>query len=317
MVYFVTHEEPAGACICASFPDSAGARAYIAANATPGSSLSDPLTIRAASALMAVQWGRVDPLEGIDRNGEVYRDALAAFRALDVDGAPPLPSVIRLRLDLADAEAMAKAGEQGVAAARNRERYLAAALELPSIERLSFAESPLLAAREFLEKMDSASVAVREGAGASALMFAAWQCVAAIHSAALDGKASASEWNGEAKAAARAREDMENRYRAESIRANGLESELAEAREALAEWKAKADKAESDCLTYRQQRDAEGARAHAAETALEGSRAYAEKGHGALDRLMRELSGLTLGMLPPGAYGASLVDIYCDIKAGR
>lgn len=240
MVYFVTHEEPAGAYICASFPDSAGARAYIAANATPGSSLSDPLTIRAASALLAVQWGRVDPLDGIDRTGDVYREALAAFRALDVDGAPPLPSAIRLRLDLASA----------------------------------------------LELHASAEISVNE-------------------------------WKAEARIADNARGAAVRET--ESIRRVkcGLESELAEAREALAEWKAKADKAAADCLTYRQQRDAEGARAHAAETALEGSRAYAEKGHGALDRLMRELSGLTLGMLPPGAYGAALVDVYCDIKAGR
>lgn len=233
MVYFVTHEEPAGACICASFADSEGARAYIAANRTEGSTLSDPLTIRAASALLAVNWGACDPLEGLAVAGEVYRDALAAFRALDVDRAKALPAAIRLHLAL-----------------------------------------------------DGAAIGVRE-------------------------------WKGEAERLSRARDDMESKYRAESLRANGLESELAEAREALAEWKGKADKAASDCLAYREQRDAEGARAHAAETALEGSRAYAEKGHGALDRLMRELSGLTLAMLPPGAYGASLVDIYCDIKAGR
>lgn len=133
-------------------------------------------------------------------------------------------------------------------------------------------------------------------------------------------------------------EESDKRYRAESLRCNELQNrndnqaatirafdtelkalrplgaELDECREALKEtatnreeWKAesriqaiRADNAERDCELARRQRNTEIDRANKAEAALH--------------RLMTELGGLTLSMLPKGAYGGALADAYCDIK---
>lgn len=58
---------------------------------------------------------------------------------------------------------------------------------------------------------------------------------------------------------------------------------------------------------YRLQRDTEGARAVAAEAA--GLKAFTHA-----KRLVRELDGWTVGMLPPNAYGAAIVDAMNEAK---
>lgn len=77
-----------------------------------------------------------------------------------------------------------------------------------------------------------------------------------------------------------------------SDRIGALESELAEAREALAEWHGKA-------LAYQEQRNAESARAVKAEKRLE--------------RIASELRGITLGQMSRmGSYGASLAAAFLE-----
>jgi len=63
----------------------------------------------------------------------------------------------------------------------------------------------------------------------------------------------------------------------------------------------------SDLAEYREQRDKEGARAVAAEAA--GLKAFTHA-----KRLVRELDGWTVGMLPPNAYGAAIVDAMNEAK---
>jgi type I site-specific restriction endonuclease len=127
------------------------------------------------------------------------------------------------------------------------------------------------------------------------------------------------------------------------------DEELTEAREALPLWKARADNAESkyreaclelnrlradgvaardtirkqaaDIAAYREQRDAEGARAANLARQFDSSDRQwkAERlAHEALDMatrpLMNELGGLTLSMLPKGAYGASLASEYSEAR---
>lgn len=138
--------------------------------------------------------------------------------------------------------------------------------------------------------------------------------IAGISERLADAKASVSEWKAEAEAAGRARETAENRYRAVSLDVNRLRADLATADSASA-------KLSADCLAYRQQRDSEGARAVAAERIADAmTKAFhAEKAaHESLDRvtrpLMAELGGLTLSMLPAGAYGGALAAAYTEAR---
>lgn len=111
--------------------------------------------------------------------------------------------------------------------------------------------------------------------------------------------------------------EMENRYRAESLECNQLRVRNANQQTTI--------------QTYRQQRDENGQRAFLAEgratkaESLANQRdielcAASDRAHKAerqLTHLMTELGGLTLSMLPHGAYGGALCEVYCDIKAGR
>lgn len=65
--------------------------------------------------------------------------------------------------------------------------------------------------------------------------------------------------------------------------------------------------AERDSAIYRDQRDAANARAVKAERALEVAL-------GAIKPVMAELGGLTLSMLPAGAYGGALADAYSTAR---
>lgn len=126
-----------------------------------------------------------------------------------------------------------------------------------------------------------------------------------------DAQASVAEWKAEAEAAARARDAMESRYRAESLECNRLRERNANQ--------------ETTIRTYREQRDAQSARAVKAEqlaaarladaTAFRIKHMDAEKAVSATSHLMAELGGLTLAMLPRGAYGGALASAYADAKA--
>lgn len=124
---------------------------------------------------------------------------------------------------------------------------------------------------------------------------------------AMSAQASVSEWKAEAEAAARARETADNHYRAESLECNRLRERNANQ--------------ETTIRTYREQRDSEGARAVAAERIADAmTKAFhaERKAHESLDRvtrpLMAELGGLTLSMLPPGAYGGALAAAYTEAR---
>lgn len=160
-------------------------------------------------------------------------------------------------------------------------------------------------------------------------------------------------WRALAETAIAAHETAENRYRAESLECNALRERLADANASVSEWKAEAetqDKArgaairetetirrelvetkarnaaqETTIRTYREQRDAQSARAVKAEqlaaarladaTAFRIKHMDAEKAVSATSHLMAELGGLTLAMLPRGAYGGALASAYADAKA--
>ncbi len=133
-----------------------------------------------------------------------------------------------------------------------------------------------------------------------------------------------------ARAQAREAELIERAEVAES-RAAAITREC----ESVRRLKVAAENKARDCDTrvaaYRQQRDEQGARAAALEDELREARESLATWHrealaaqsslaartASLDRLMKELGGLTLSQLPGGAYGGALADAYCDIKAGR
>lgn len=128
---------------------------------------------------------------------------------------------------------------------------------------------------------------------------------------------------GEHKANERANA-METRYRAESLRCNELSADLTRV---IGERDALQDRNDNQAMTIKTYESQNAAAVKAAESIvaeLDEARASlaewhgrAEKAESQLARLMGELGGLTLGMLPPGAYGGALADAFCDIKAGR
>lgn len=121
-------------------------------------------------------------------------------------------------------------------------------------------------------------------------------------------------WRALAETAIAARDTAESRYRAESLACN----ELRGIRATL----------ESNIAAYRAQRDAEGARATEAEAMRDAAYSQANRSdaawiaeraaHESLDRatrpLMAELGGLTLSMLPAGAYGGALAAAYTEAR---
>ena len=107
---------------------------------------------------------------------------------------------------------------------------------------------------------------------------------------------------------------MESKYRAESLQCNRLLADGEAARDTIA-------KQANAIASYREQRDAEAARAVAANTQRDAAQRalIAEKqAHGSLDKatrpLMAELGGLTLSMLPMGAYGGALAMAYSEAR---
>ncbi len=139
---------------------------------------------------------------------------------------------------------------------------------------------------------------------------------------------------------------LSDRYAELAGRAERMEAREADLSASVAEWKAEAKNqdnaraaaireceglrrakvtAESNAEAYRQQRDAQSARAvkaeQLAESRLADATAFrikhmdAEKAVSACSHLMAELGGLTLGMLPRGAYGGALASAYADAKA--
>lgn len=123
---------------------------------------------------------------------------------------------------------------------------------------------------------------------------------------AMSAQASVSEWQAKARIA----EGNAATWRA-------IAGDLASVADVLA------DRAtlESNIATYREQRDAEGARAVAAERIADAmTKAFhaERKAHESLDRvtrpLMAELGGLTLSMLPAGAYGGALAAAYTEAR---
>lgn len=139
--------------------------------------------------------------------------------------------------------------------------------------------------------------------------------------------------------------EMENRYRAESLRANELDAAAAnqadraeklqarndnqaatiqtfeqrhrEAMKAAESLVAELDEARESCKGLHASVSEWKAEAQAADRARKAATERADKAESQLARLMKELGGLTLSMLPPGAYGGALADAFCDVKAGR
>lgn len=70
--------------------------------------------------------------------------------------------------------------------------------------------------------------------------------------------------------------------------------------------RAERDLARNDSAEYRQQRDAEGARAHSLGARVLAANGEAAAYRGAWDRLARELGGMTLSQLPADSYGIAI-----------
>lgn len=94
--------------------------------------------------------------------------------------------------------------------------------------------------------------------------------------------------------------NYETQHKAAMSAAQDMVARLDAAEKAKDAIEAYAREREADCELARRQRNIEIDRANRAEAALH--------------RLMTELGGLTLSMLPMGGYGGALAAAYCDIK---
>jgi hypothetical protein len=118
----------------------------------------------------------------------------------------------------------------------------------------------------------------------------------------------------ETEALRRQKVEAENKYREACLELNRLRADGVAARDTIR-------KQAGEIATYREQRDAEGARAANLARQFDSSDRQwkAERlAHEALDAatrpLMSELGGLTLSMLPKGAYGGALASEYSEAR---